>query len=179
MTEALGRPRTMAQALGQPRDTLREPSAARPQPARAAMLKTTAASAWQPLPFGASPAASVLPSSSSSSSSSLSSPSQVSLPSPLPLPSLTRPVLQRRAAGPAGLIPTLAASVPGLASTTLEEAAAALRPAELVTEAPAEKSAAPAATPAPDLDALVERACARMLETLSLEQERRGVTPWL
>jgi hypothetical protein len=67
----------------------------------------------------------------------------------------------------------------GIGSTPslLQDASQLLRPAtiESSTAAPA----APAAAAAPDLEQLVERTCARLFETLSIEQERRGVTPWL
>jgi hypothetical protein len=67
----------------------------------------------------------------------------------------------------------MGALAPGLAGGAPAGVDAAGAPASALSASRAGAGAAP------DLDALVERACARVLETLLVEQERRGVTPWL
>jgi hypothetical protein len=104
-------------------------------------------------------------------------------------------VLQRQASGgasPFGSLPgplsgRAFAAAPdhgGLASHSLEAAAALLEPARIIEaasgpSAPAQHGDVMPAPGTPDLDSLVERACTRVFETLALEQERRGVSPWL
>ncbi len=90
-------------------------------------------------------------------------------------PPMTMPTLQRRAMN--SMVDRLAEPAASfgerVAEPALEAASAMLRPATM---------SAPAAAPptvAPDLEALVERTCARLFETLVIEQERRGVSSWL
>jgi hypothetical protein len=75
----------------------------------------------------------------------------------------------------------------GSASLAVSRAAAPMPADPLAGAAPPERSeprpASPqhsegAAPPLPDIETLVERACARLLEGLSIEQQRRGVPSW-
>lgn len=93
-----------------------------------------------------------------------------SMQTPMPMPTL-----QRRAAN--SMVDRLSEPAPAFGERATEPAREAasevLRPATISTPA----AAPPAA--APDLEALVERTCARLFETLAIEQERRGVSAWL
>jgi len=62
---------------------------------------------------------------------------------------------------------------PHPAEPAQQAASVALRPATISEPVAAATSAGP------DLESWIERTCTRLFEALAIEQERRGVTPWL
>ena len=117
-------------------------------------MTTAAAPGWPPLPV-------------------LEAARRPGLPASVPITAhLHRQSAAAHAPGAATPVARQASPIDPASPAPLPDAVAALQPPTISTPVAA-------AAPAPDLEALVEQACARIFENLALAQERRGVTPWL